>query len=125
MIFMNETKFINLTGSTIQFTDYDDRHLSLMEAEPGNLHPTLLYTDDTSVYPLLNSKIEVLTRNQHVRSLPDPQDGVIYIVTKDVASFAKRSDVVSPMVDRTTTYGDNGRASGMIYLGVKYFVNFA
>lgn len=55
-----------------------------------------------------------------VKHLPDPQPGVVYIVSTMVANFVKRPDVIAPLTDATCERDGSGRITS-----VKGFQTFA
>jgi hypothetical protein len=55
-----------------------------------------------------------------VTNLPDPQEGVIYIVSSYVAQTVRRDDLVSPLTDSTAERDSNGSV-----LSVKSFQTYS
>lgn len=52
--------------------------------------------------------------------LPEPAEGVVYIVSNMVAQVVRRPDVVAPITDATAIRDENGRV-----VGVKGFQSYA
>ena len=91
------TKFINLTPHTINLNTGAAYAASGVVARVGSTHTPF---DENGL-----ASIEW----GEVTGLPEPQEGVIYIVSALVAQAAKRSDVVSPATGHPACVRNNGQ----------------
>ena len=90
-------KFINLTPHTINITNGAAYAASGVVARVGSTHTPF---DENGVASIQWGE---------VTGLPEPQEGVIYIVSALVAQAAKRSDVVSPASGHPDVVRVNGQ----------------
>lgn len=88
-------KFINLTPHIIRMND-------------GREYPTEGVARVTTSYTEFENDIAKVIFGDIV-GLPDPQDGVVYIVSALVAQAADRSDVVSPATGHPDAIRENGQ----------------
>lgn len=61
-----------------------------------------------------------VTPKAKVTNLPDPKEGVVYIVSSYVAQVVRRDDLVSPLTDSTAERDSNGNI-----LSVKAFQSYS
>ena len=90
-------KFINLTPHTINLTNGAAYAASGQVARVANNHT-----------PFDADGVATIEWGE-VTGLPEPQDGVIYIVSALVAQAAKRDDVVSPASGHPNVIRNNGQ----------------
>ena len=90
-------KFINLTPHTINITNGAAYAASGQVARVGSTHT-----------PFDENGLACIEWGE-VTGLPEPQEGVIYIVSALVAQAAKRSDVVSPASGHPDVVRVNGQ----------------
>jgi len=91
-----KAKLVNLTPNTIKI--YDEGLELIHEIPPSFEHRAKLYVQRDLVC-VLNDDIPVhraIMGPNNVSGIPEPEDGVIYIVSALVAQAAQRFDVVSP-----------------------------
>lgn len=90
-------KLVNLTQHTVTLLDHDDpmRHV---EVHPdgqaarvqSDMHIDEFFTVDGVRIPVIS------VHDRRLLNLPEPEEGVLYIVSGLVAAAAQRPDVVSP-----------------------------
>jgi hypothetical protein len=91
-----EAQLVNLTPNTIKV--YDDGLNLIHEIFPSGEYRAKLYVERELVY-VLNDDIPInrpIMGPHNVSGIPEPEEGVIYIVSALVAQAAQRPDVVSP-----------------------------
>lgn len=101
-----EVQFVNLTGHDLVFDNtlrkvlVEGHHTTKLKVySHTNIVDRLVYRG--VVIPLLEST------EQRILDLPDPQEGVIYVVSGIVAHAAQRDDIVCP--SRMTRDEGSGR----------------
>lgn len=102
-------KLVNLTGQTLRLADGSGSVVSTLP--PDELSASVMVFEDTiaevSGFPI----IQVTFR--HLRGLPEPSEGCLYVVPMTVKEAAKaigRTDVVSPNLGPTALLRD-----GVVY----------
>lgn len=119
---MNSIKFVNLTPHPVTLSD-GNIHITFEKhvGDPARLEQT--ETSGKIAYEIApGMKIHLpVTRVSATRTqwLPEPQEGVVYIVSTMVAREAKRPDVIAPVTDATCTRDAKGRV-----VSVKSFHTF-
>jgi hypothetical protein len=95
-------KIVNLTPDPINIAD-----------EEGNIAITLHPSGKVAKIYLQHEFIQelfgaiVLRENYlEISDLPKPKDGVMYIVSEEIARIAKRLDVITPRAGSTTVHKD-------------------
>lgn len=93
---------INLTPDPINIVD-DEGNIAI------TLHPSgkvaKIYVQNEFIQELFGAI--VLRENYlEIADLPEPKDGVFYIVSEEVARIAKRSDVLTPRTGSSGIYKD-------------------
>jgi hypothetical protein len=117
-------KFINLTPHAVTLANGTLR--ITIEKNPSDPivrveHNIIQGAMDYELAPGVKVRIPLEAhQNYKVIGLPDPQPGVIYIVSSMVASRVRRADVVSPLTDATCERAEDGRV-----LSVKGFQTYA
>ena len=87
-----DMRFVNLTPHTINVL-YGDGEKAIDVPPSGDL--ARVSQIDTPCDPIGDIPV-CITSYGEVTGLPDPEEGVIYIVSGQVASAAPRADVMSP-----------------------------
>jgi hypothetical protein len=115
-------KFVNLTPHDV--TLVDSNGMKLVFKSSGTVARVLLNTDVTTIEAevapgiILTVPLKRTTGSQVV-NLPEPQEGVMYIVSYMLANHVKRTDVIAPLTDESATRDDNRNI-----LGVRSFQTF-
>lgn len=116
-------KYINLTphpvvlshgGITITF----DRKMEDPVARLEQFTETTTIAHEIAPGMQLELPMTIITRSE-VYNLPEPQEGVLYIVSTMVANSVKRPDVIAPITDSTCERDEKGRV-----VSVKGFQTF-
>jgi hypothetical protein len=108
-------QFVNLTPEVINFV-YKEGEICMVSLPPSGKVAKVI-TKQEAIGKLIEWPVWKLSYPR-VIDLPEPKEGVCYLVTMEVAQFAKRRDVLA--VDTDTITLENGEqvtgVSGFVYV---------
>ena len=107
---MAQEKIINLTGNDITIVG---NYRQIVTMIPKSKNPARIHFEREAIR-MVNGKIplvKILT--VWIEGVPDPEPGVIYVVSSIIAHHLKRPDVVSPDTAPGGVVKVNGRLVGV------------
>jgi hypothetical protein len=102
-------KFVNLTSTTIRLFVHADCKTPMLELAPCDKPARVL--PKTVILESVSSGCEIETMEYTIENLPDPVDGVYYIVEYPIVLLSNREDLVTADIETTEIafreYGHN------------------